>query len=92
MLKISYKLTKRTTKTEKNENSFKVLQLYNFINFKTIRNKLTVKSLIQSLITSLWDRSAFNDYLKIKKKQKQQFQKKKLSEKCRGQCKRNFSL
>ena len=34
MMKISYKLTKRTTKTEKFGNS---LKMYNIVNFKTIR-------------------------------------------------------
>ena len=41
MMRLSYKLTKRTTKTEKSENPIKILKIYNTINFKTIRSKLT---------------------------------------------------
>ena len=37
----SHKLTKRTTKFEKNDNSFKILSICNIINFNTIRYKLT---------------------------------------------------
>ena len=46
LMKISYNLTKRTTKTEKFENSNMFI-----INFKTIRDKLTVSgNIIQSML------------------------------------------
>ena len=41
MMRLSYKLTKITTKTEKIERSLKILKMYNIINFKIIRIKLT---------------------------------------------------
>ena len=41
MMRKSHKLTKRTTKTEKKDKSFKILSTYNIIIFKTIRYKLT---------------------------------------------------
>ena len=41
MMRISYKLTKRTTKTEKIEKSLKILKTYNIQKLKTIRNKMT---------------------------------------------------
>ena len=44
MMRKSHKLTKRTAKTEKNDKSFKTLSVYNIINFKTIRYKLTASS------------------------------------------------
>ena len=46
MMKKSYKLTKRTTKTEKFEKKFKI----QIINFKTIRNKLSALGNIIHLI------------------------------------------
>ena len=72
MMRISYKLTKRPTKTEKFEKS---LKKYNII--KTICYKLTASgtSIIQSSITSWVDRSAFYGYIKKKNRQKQQNQK-----------------
>ena len=45
--RISYKMTKRTTKTAKFEKS---LKMYNIINFKTIRYKLTASGKINHLI------------------------------------------
>ena len=45
--RISYKMTKRTTKTAKFEKS---LKMYNIINFKTIRYKLTALGKIIHLI------------------------------------------
>ena len=46
MTRISYKLTKRTTKTEKS------LKTYDIINFKTIPYKLTASGNIIHLIVS----------------------------------------
>ena len=40
MVRISYKLTKRTTKTEKIGKTLKILKKYNFINFTTAPYKL----------------------------------------------------
>ena len=39
-------MTKRTTKYEKIEKSFTILKLYDIINFKTIRNKLSASGKI----------------------------------------------
>ena len=54
MMRQIYKLTIKTTKTEKTETQ-KILKRYNIINFKTIRQKLTASGNIiqQSLIKSL---------------------------------------
>ena len=41
MMRISYKLTKRTTKTKKSEKPLKILKMYMVIIFKTIRYRLT---------------------------------------------------
>ena len=41
MMRISYKLTKKTTKTEKLKNS---LKKYNITNFETIRYKMTASN------------------------------------------------
>ena len=47
LMKISYNLTKRTTKNEKFEKNFNML----IINFKTIRYKLTASSnIIHSIV------------------------------------------
>ena len=46
MTRISYKLTKRTTKTEKFE---KILEMYNIIIYKTIGYKLTASGNITNL-------------------------------------------
>ena len=55
MVRISYKLTKRTTKTEKIEKPLKIFKIYNFVKLRTARYKLTarVTSFIQSSIISL---------------------------------------
>ena len=70
LMKTSYNLTKRTTKTEKFENHFKMY----IINFKTKGYELTpsVTSIIQPSITSLRDLAAIYGYLKNKNRQKQQ--------------------
>ena len=88
-MKISYKLTKQSTRTEKISKSLKTLILYNIINFRTIRNKLSGKKFIESLITGLWDWSAIYGYLK-KKKQIKKIKKKIGREKCRSHRKINF--
>ena len=41
MMRISYKLTKRTTKLKKIEKSIKILNMYIVINFEPIRYQLT---------------------------------------------------
>ena len=45
-MRISYNLTKRTTKKEKIEKFLKILKMYNIINFKTIRYKLAALGVI----------------------------------------------
>ena len=75
MIRISFKLTKTVLKTEKIVNS---LKMYDLINFKPIRYRLTTLSnTIYSIIKyKLWDRSAFYGCLKNKKDmQKKQIQK-----------------
>ena len=54
MTRISYMLSKRTTKNEKIEKSLKILKRYNIMNFKTICYILTASetSFIQSSIAS----------------------------------------
>ena len=49
MTRISYKLTKRTTKTEKFE---KILKMSNIIIYETIGHKLTVSGNITHLIVN----------------------------------------
>ena len=44
MMRLCYKLTKRTTKTEKPEKSLKIVKMNKIVNFKTIRSKLTSSS------------------------------------------------
>ena len=78
LMKISYNLTKRTTKTEKLEKFFKMF----IINFKTIRCKLTASGNINHSIPNYKPmRPAIN--LQLPKEQKQQIQEKIEREKCR---------
>ena len=78
LLKISYNLTKRTTKTEKLEKYFKMF----FINYKTIRYKLTASDNINHSIFNYKPmRSVFN--IRLPKEQEQQLQEKTEREKCR---------
>ena len=76
--KISYNLTKRTTKTEKLENYFKMF----IINFKTIRYKLTASGNINhSILNYKPMRPVIN--LRLPKDQDQQIQENIKREKCR---------
>ena len=78
MMKISYKLTKRTTKTEKFE--IKELKMF-IINFKTIHYELSASgNIIHSIVNYKLMRPVSN--LRLPKElEKRQFQEKKLSEK-----------
>ena len=68
LMRISYKLSKRPTKTEFE----KFCNLFKIINFMTIRYKSTTsgKPFIQYSNKSLQDRSAFYVYMKNKKQAK----------------------
>ena len=83
-MRLSYKLTKRTTKTEKIKKSLKILEMYKIINFKTIRSKLTASSdIIHSiLINKLIRPISFLLQPKEGKKQKTANSKKIEREKC----------
>ena len=81
-MRISYKLTKRTTKTGKTE---KFLKKYNIINVMTIRYKLTASG---NIVHTALDYKLMRpvNILRLqrrKNRQKRQIQKK-LSEKCRA--------
>ena len=70
MMRVKYKLTKRTTNTKKIEKSSKI---YSITTFKTIRYKLTASGkflFIQFSITSFWDLSTNYGYLKNNKQAK----------------------
>ena len=78
LMKISYNLTKRTTKTEKFEKYFKMF----FIHFKDIRYKLTASgNIVHSVLNDKPMRPVSN--LRLPKEQKQQIQEKNEREKCR---------
>ena len=73
LMKISYNLTKKTTKAEKLEMYFKMF----IINFKTIRYKLTDSGNINNSILN------YKPYLRLPKEQETQIQEKIEREKCR---------
>ena len=76
--KLSYYLTKRTTKTEKYEKNFNLF----IINFKTIPYTLTASGkVIQSMLN--WKPIGSVSNLRLPKEQKQQIQEKIEPEKCR---------
>ena len=78
LMRISYNLTKRITKTEKLEKYFKMF----IINFKTIRYNLTASgNLNHSILNYKPMRPVIN--LRLHKKQKQEIQEKIEREKCR---------
>ena len=52
MLRISYKLTKKTTKTENIAKSTKILKMINILNFKATHYKLTVSGNIFNFIVN----------------------------------------
>ena len=82
LMRISYKLTQRTTKTENLKNFWKCIILQTLWLF--VKNGLLwVTSLIQHLITSLWDRSTFFAHKEEKQAKKRQIQNT-LREKCRA--------
>ena len=78
LMKMSYNLTKRTTKTEKFEKYFKMF----FINFKTIRYKLNASINIIHLTLNYKPMTPVSN-LRQYKEQKQQVQEKNEREKCR---------
>ena len=80
LMRLSYNLTKRTTKTEKSEQYLK-MYIINFVRLKATNWVLRVKSLIQYSITSLRDLSAIYGYLENKNRKKRAISRKKLSEK-----------
>ena len=74
MMKISYKLTKTTTKTEKFE---KALKMYNIINSQTIRYKLSASvNIIHSIFNYKLMRPVSTLRLPKENRQKQQIRKK----------------
>ena len=94
MMRISYNLTKGTTKTE---NYSKILKTFNILVFMTIRNKLITSDNIDHLILN-YNIEKPVSFLRLPniKKQKQQIQKK-LSEKSVGAIEKelfnvNFSI
>ena len=87
LMKVSYNLTKRTTKTEKVEKYFKMF----IINFKTIRYKLTASGNINhSILNYKPMRPVIN--LWLPKEQKQQNQEKLSEKSVEGIKKMKFSL
>ena len=67
MMRISYKLTKKTTNTEKYK---KILEMYNVINFETIRYKKTTSGNLNPwlLIYKFLRHVSFLRLPKVKKK------------------------
>ena len=83
LMRISYNLTKRITKTEKFEKYFEMF----ITNFKTFRYKLTASGNLNHFIPNEKPmRPVIN--LRLYKKQKQQFQEKIEREKCRKHLKK----
>ena len=77
-MKISYNLTKRTTKTEKLEKYSKMFIIY----FKTIRYKLTASGNINHSMLNYKPMGPLIN-LRLPKEQKQQYHEKIEREKCR---------
>ena len=71
-MRISYKLAKRTKKTEKIGKSLIMVKMYNIINITTVCDKLIAsKNIIHAIPNyKVMERSASYGYLKNKKNQK----------------------